>query len=116
LQPELSNDAVDGAFTDAEVTLTEFLGDDLGAGFRVQEAVTDHLTDEFLGASVMRSGAAFGAEESLAALLQKQSAKLEVTLTAEAEFAGGAVDALGAAFALNQHGELTGDFIALGNG
>jgi hypothetical protein len=94
LQPELSNDAVDGAFTDAQVTLTEFLGDDLGTGFRVQEAVTDNLADEFLGTSVIGFGATFGAEESLAALLQKQSAKLEVTLTAEAEFAGGAVNPL----------------------
>jgi hypothetical protein len=116
LQSELRNDAVDGAFTDAEVTLSEFLRDDFGAGFRIQEAVTDDLADEFLGASIIGFGAAFGAEEGRAAFLQKKGAQLEVTLTAKAEFGGGMVNALRAAFALDQHGEFTGDFIVFGNG
>ena len=116
MQPELSNDAIDGAFADAEVTLAEFLRDDFGAGFRVQEAVTDHLADEFLGAPVTRAGAAFGAEESLAAFLQKEGAELEVTLTAKTELGGGTVNAFAAAFALDEHGELAGDFIVFGNG
>jgi hypothetical protein len=116
LQPELSNDAIDGAFADAEVTLAEFLRDDFSAVFRVQEAVTDHLADEFLGAPVTRAGAAFGAEESLAAFLQKEGAELEVTLPAETELGGGPVNALAAAFALDEHGELAGDFIVFGKG
>jgi hypothetical protein len=116
LQPELSDDPVDGAFTDAEVALSEFLSDDFGAGFRIQEAVTDDLADEFLGASVIRFGAAFGAEEGRATFLQKKGAQLEVTLTTEAEFGGGAVNALRAAFALDEHGEFAGDFIVFGNG
>jgi hypothetical protein len=116
LQSELSDDAVDGAFTDAEVTLSEFLGDDFGASFRIQEAVTDHLADQFLGASVRRFGAALGAEEGQAAFLQKEGAELEVTLAAEAEFGGGTVNALRAALALDEHGEFAGDFIVFGNG
>ncbi len=116
MQPELSNDAVDGAFADREVRLAEFLGDDFGAGFRIQKAVPDHLADEFLGAPIVGAGAAFGAEESLAAFLQKERAELEVTLPAKAEAGGGAVNALAAAFALNEHGELAGDFIVIGNG
>jgi hypothetical protein len=116
LQPELSNDAVDGAFADTEVSLAEFLGDDFGAGFRIQKAVPDHLADQFLGAPIVGAGAAFGAEESLAAFLQKQRAELEVTLPAKAELGGGAVNALAAAFALDEHGELAGDFIVFGNG
>jgi hypothetical protein len=116
LQSELSDDAVDGAFTDAEVTLSEFLRDDFGAGFRIQEAVTDHLADEFLGASVAGFGAAFGAEEGRAAFLQKKGAELEVTLTAIAEFGGRTVNTFRAAFALDKHGELAGDFVVFGNG
>ena len=116
MQPELSNDAIDGAFADAEVTLAEFLRDDFSAVFRVQEAVTDHLADEFLGAPVTRAGAAFGAEESLAAFLQKEGAELEVTLPAKTELGGGTVNAFAAAFALDEHGELAGDFIVFGNG
>ena len=111
MQPELSNNAVDGAFADAEVSLAEFLGDDFGTGFRIQKAVPDHLADEFLGAPIVGSEAAFGAEESLAAFLQKEGAELEVTLPAKAELGGGAVNALAAAFALDEHGELAGDFI-----
>jgi hypothetical protein len=116
LQSELSDDAVDGAFTDAEVTLSEFLSDDFAAGFRVQEAVTDDLADEFLGASIIGFRATFGAAEGRATFLQKKGAELEVTLTTEAEFGGGAVNAFRAAFALDQHGEFAGDFIVLGNG
>ena len=116
MQAELRHDPVDGPFTDGEVTLAEFLRDDLSAGFRIQEAVTDHLADDFLGASVLGLGAAFRAEESLAALLEKKRAELEVTLTAKTEFGGGAVNTLRAAFALDEHGELTGDFIVFGDG
>jgi hypothetical protein len=116
LQPELSHNAVDGAFADTEVSLAEFLGDDFGTGFRIQEAVTDHLTDEFLGAPIRGAGAAWGTEERRGAFLQKEGAQLEVTLTAKPELGGGAVNALAAAFALDEHGKLTGDFIVFGNG
>ena len=116
LKPELSDDAIDGAFTDAEVTRAEFLRDDFGAGFGIQKAVTDHLADEFLGATIVGSGAAFGAEESGAAFLQEEGAELEVTLPAKAEWGGGAVNALRAALALDEHGELAGDFIVGGKG
>jgi hypothetical protein len=116
LQSELSNDPVDGAFADAEVTLSEFLCNDFGAGFWIQEAVTDHLADEFLGAAIVGFGAAFGAEEGKAAFLQKEGAELEVTLTAIAEFGGRAVNTFRAAFAFDQHGEFASDFIVFGNG
>ena len=90
--------------------------DDFGAGFGIQKAVTDHLADEFLGATIVGSGAAFGAEESGATFLQEEGAELEVTLPAKAEWGGGAVNALRAALALDEHGELAGDFIVGGKG
>ena len=116
MQTELGNDPVDGAFADGEISLAEFLRDDFGTGLRVQEAMADDLTDEFLGAAILAFGAAFGAEKRLTAFLQKEGAKLEVTRTTKAEFSGGAVDTLRAAFTLDEHGELAGNFVVGGNG
>ncbi len=116
MQPELVDDAIDSSFADREVTLSEFLSDDLGAGFRIQESVTDDLTDEFLGAPVVAFGASFGAEESVAAFLEKESPELEITLTAIAEFGGGLVNACRAAFAFDEHRYFTGDFVAIRDG
>jgi len=45
LESELADDAVYGAFADAEVTLSKFLSDDFGAGLRIQKSVADNLTD-----------------------------------------------------------------------
>ena len=116
MQAELRDDAVDGAFADTEVALAELLGNDLGAGLRIEEAVADHLADEFQGASVIGLGATFGAEEAPAALVQKPGAKLEVALAAKTELGGGGVNAEGTQFTFEEHGELAGEFIALGNG
>jgi hypothetical protein len=116
LQAELSDDPVDGAFTDAEVALAEFLSDDFGAGFGIQEAVTDDLADQFLGASVIGFGAAFGAEEGRPAFFEEEGAELEVTLPAIPEFSGRLIDAFRAALALDQHGEFAGNFIVRRDG
>jgi hypothetical protein len=116
LEAELRDDAIDGAFADAEVTLAEFLGDDFGAGFGIEEAVADDLTDEFLRAAVIGFRAALGTEQRRAAFFKKERAKLEVALAAEAKLGGGTVNALGAAFALDEHGELRGDFVVGGDG
>jgi hypothetical protein len=78
--------------------------------------MADDLTDQFLGTAVIGSGAALVAEEGLAALLQKDSPELEVTLTAKSEFSSGTVNAFGAAFTLDEHGELTRNFVMIGNG
>jgi hypothetical protein len=93
LESELGNDAVYGSFANGEVALSEFLSNDFGAGFRIQEPVTDDLTDEFLGAPVIRFRASFGAEESLAALFKKEGPDLEVALTAVTEFGSSPINA-----------------------
>jgi hypothetical protein len=46
----------------------------------------------------------------------KESPELEVALPAETEFGSNAVNAFGAAFAVDEHGKLAGDFIVFGNG
>jgi hypothetical protein len=116
LESELVNDAVHCSFADTEVALSEFLRNDLGASFTIQESVTDDLTDEFLGAPVVAFGASFGAEEGFASFLEKKSPELEITLTAKAELGGGLVNAFSTAFALDEHRDFTRDFIVIGDG
>jgi len=92
------------------------LSNDFGTGFRIQEPVTDDLTDEFLGAPVVGFWASFGAEESLAALFKKEGPDLEVALTAKTELGSSPINAFRAAFAFDEHGKLPSDFVVLGNG
>ncbi len=116
MQPELVDDAIDSSFADREITLSEFLSNHLCAGLRVEESVTDDLTQDLLGAPVVAFGASFGAEEGLAAFLEKKSPELEITLTAKAEFGGCLVNAFRAAFALDEHRDFTRDFVAIRDG
>jgi hypothetical protein len=116
LQSVLSDDAIDGSFADMEVTLSEFLGDNFGARFGIEETMADYLTNRFLRTPIVRFGPPFGIEESLAAVLEKEGAKLKVTLTAKTELGGGTFDAFRAAFSLDEHGQLAGDFISIRNG
>jgi hypothetical protein len=92
------------------------LSNHLCAGLRVEESVTDDLAQDLLGASVVAFGASFGAEEGLAAFLEKKSPELEITLTAKAEFGGGLVNAFRAAFALDEHRDFTRDFVVIRDG
>lgn len=116
MESELGNNAVDGPFADTKVTLSEFLSDNFGACFGIKEAVADNLADEFLSATVMGSGTSLRADQSLATFFKKKGPQLEVALTAVAEFVGNLVNAFGAAFTVDKHGELAGDFIGFGNG
>ncbi len=99
-----------------EVILSEFLSDHLGTGLGIQKTVPDDLADQFLSAPVVGFGAALGTEQSSAAFFEKEGAELEVTLTAEPEFSSSTVNAVGSAFALDEHGKFARDFIILGNG
>jgi hypothetical protein len=116
LESELVDDPIDGSFADTEVALSEFLGDDFGAGVRIQKPVTDDLTNKFLGSPVPGLGTSFGTEESLASLFKKEGSDLEIALTAEAKFSSDAVNPFRAAFAVNEHGQFSSDFIGIGNG
>jgi len=52
-QAEVGERAGHAALADGQATLAEFLGNDGGGYFRVQEAVPDNLPDDFVGAAVM---------------------------------------------------------------
>jgi hypothetical protein len=116
LKAKLGDDSVDGAFADPEVALPEFLSDDLSASLGIQESMADDLADQFLGTAVVGSRATLATEKRLAALLEEESPELEVTLTAKAEFGSGTVNAFGAAFTLDEHGELACNFVIIANG
>ncbi len=116
MKSELGDDTVHSPFADTEVTLSEFLSDDFGARVRIQETVTDDLTDQFLGAPVVSFGAPLGTEESAAAFVKEEGSELKVTLTAKPEFSRSTVDAVRSAFAVDEHGKFTRDFIIFGNG
>jgi hypothetical protein len=64
----LGDDPVDGPFADMEVTLPEFLRNDLGARFRVKESMADDLANDFLSAAVFGLGTSLRAEEALGAI------------------------------------------------
>lgn len=104
MQPELADDAVHGSFADAEIALSELLGDDFCAGFRIEESVADNLADEFLGAPVVGFRPALGAEEGLPSFLKEAGSELEIALTAETELGCGALNAFRAALTFDEHG------------
>jgi hypothetical protein len=64
----LGNDPVHSPFADTEVTLPEFLRNDLGACLRVKESMADDLANDFLSAPVFVLGTSLGAEEALGAI------------------------------------------------
>jgi hypothetical protein len=99
-----------------EIALPEFLSDDLGACFRVQESMADYLANKFLGAAVFGLGTSLGADESLGPFFTKQGQKLKVALTAVIEPCNDVVDRLVSTLSGNEHGELAGNFILFRDG
>jgi hypothetical protein len=115
LKAKLGNNAIHGAFADAEVALPEFLGNDIGAGLGIQEPVADDLTNDFLGSAEVGFGSSFGAEKAQTAMLKEESSQLEIALAAETESCGHLVNVFGAAFSGDEHSQFARDFIVFGN-
>ena len=60
---------MDTADADRESCLSEFLGDDLGRGFQIQEAMTNNLSYEFIGTTIVPFGATPSTTEGCRTLL-----------------------------------------------
>jgi hypothetical protein len=93
LKAKLGNDPVDSPFADTEVGLSEFLSNDFRGSLGVQKTMPDHLADHFLGPAIVGFRTSFGADQSLAPLLEEERPELKVALTTEPKLGGDLVDA-----------------------
>jgi len=115
LQAEMGNGAFDAAGADGPAGLAEFLGDDLGRGFGIEEAMANDLADDFVGAARGAFGSAFLAVQGQGAALAEGVAELEIALFAEAELACGSERPEALALAFDEHGEFAGDVVVVGD-
>ena len=90
---------------DRETGLTEFLCDDVDRGVRIEEAVTDDLANEFVGADIVAFGPGFVALESVASLFTVEFEQLEVSLLADIELLSGLGCTEPFALAFDNHGQ-----------
>lgn len=77
--------------------------------------MADDLANELLRLPIVGFGTTFGAQKTLTSLLEEVGAELEITLAAKTVLCGNSVNAFGAAFTVDEHGELAGDFIIFGD-
>ena len=115
LQPVLLKDASDGSVADGDSLLPEFLGDDFAVGIGVEESGADHLPFDFVSSSVVGFRTTFFICECDGSVLEEGLADLEIALRGVAEFVGRLLRSEPFAFAFDEHGELVGNFIVLGN-
>jgi hypothetical protein len=113
LKAEVGNDAFDAAGTDDPAGLAEFLGNDRGGSFGIEEAMANDLADDFVGTAVVAFWAAFMALQGQGAAVGESLSQLEIALFAETELLGGTERSEFLALAFQEHGEFAGDFIVV---
>jgi hypothetical protein len=111
LQAEALDDALDAARADGQAALAELLGDDLGGGLGVEEAMANRLANGLLRTAVVARGPRRVVDEGGGASAGEGIAELEVALLAVAEGLGGRDGAQAQALAGQEHGELAGDVV-----
>jgi len=116
LQAELGHDPFDGASADGLAGLAQFLADDGGRGVRIQEAITDDLLDDLIGATIVGFGAALLVLQGQGAALFESLAQLEIALLGVAEFLGGGDGAGAFALPFVEHGQFDQDEIVSRDG
>jgi len=116
LKAEIGDDAFDAAGAEGTAGLAELLGDDLGGGLGVEEAVADDLAHGLVGVAGGAFGAAAVVLQGRGAVGEEGAADLEVTLLAEAKLLGGGEGSESLALALDEHGEVAGDLVGGGDG
>jgi hypothetical protein len=105
LKAILLDDALDAPGTDGEAGLAELLGDDVGRGVEIEEAVTDDLSFELLGAYVVALGPGLLAGEGLGPVLSEQFEQLIIPLASQSQLLRGRSGPDAFAFALDEHHE-----------
>ena len=110
------DDADNTAGTDREAGLAELLCDDVDRGVRIEEAVTDDLANEFVGADIVAFGPGLVALESVASLFPVELEQLEVSLLADVELRSGLGGTEPFALAFDNHGQAGDDEVVRTNG
>jgi hypothetical protein len=111
LQAVVVEDPINASFADFKATLTQLLGNDLRRRIGIKESVSDGLTDDLFGATIVGLGASSLAQEPKGAFVDKGLTKLEVALPTEAVFLRSVLRSRANAFAVDEHGELPGNVI-----
>ena len=112
----LLDDADDTANADREAGLTEFLGDDVNRGVGIEEALTDDLANDLVGADIVAFGAGLVTLESSASMFTIEFKQLKISLFAEVELLGGLGGAEPFALAFDEHGQAGDDQVVRKNG
>jgi hypothetical protein len=109
LKPILLDDAFDAPSADGEACLAELLSDDVGRGIEIQEAVTDDLSFEFLGADIVGLRSSLLAREGLGSVFSKYFKQLIISLSSESQLLSGQSRSDPFAFSFDEHDQSRGD-------
>jgi hypothetical protein len=116
LQAIIGDDPFDAAQADGEMSLPEFLGDDLGRGFGIQKAIAQDLAHHLVGAAIIGFGAGFPGLQGQEAALLEGVEDLVIALAAITIFLRDGGDVSIQALAFLEHEEAAGEFVGVGNG
>ena len=96
--------------------MAELLRDGVDRGVRIEEAVTDDLANDFVGADIVAFGAGLVALESCASMFTIEFEQLKISLLAEVELLSGLGGTEPFALAFNEHGQAGDDEVIRKNG
>jgi hypothetical protein len=116
LQAVLLNDADNTPNTDLKAGLAQFLRDDLDGGVGIEEAVTDDLANDLVGADIVAFGTGLVALETHASMFTIEFEQLKISLFAEFKLGGGLGGAKSFALAFDEHGQAGDDEVVRKNG
>jgi hypothetical protein len=116
LKAVLLDDADDTPNADREPGLAELLRDDVDRGVGIEEALTDDLANDLVGADIVAFGAGLVALKSCAAMFTVEFEQLKISLFAEVELLGGLGGAEPFALAFDEHGQPGDDEVVRKNG
>jgi hypothetical protein len=116
LKAILLDDTDDTTNADREAGLAELLRDDVDRRVGIEEALTNYLADEFVGADIVAFGAGLLALESYASLFAVEFEQLKVPLFAQIELLGGPDGTDPFALTFDEHGQPGDDQVVGKNG
>jgi hypothetical protein len=116
LETKLSENPIHTAFANGETGLAQLLSDDLGTGFRIEEAMANSLANQLLAASIVGFRSAVLTEQGDRSLIQEGFSQLKVALSTKTELGGGLARTERSTFAGDEHPQFQTDFVIGGKG